>query len=90
MKPSHLVGAFLLAVSLAAPATATPGPSSTPPVTTGTGGCPAGYTDVANVGSTYVCRRDLHPDVFVSNTHCPAGYGEVGSGEVDKWVCYTT
>jgi hypothetical protein len=58
-----------------------------PPVKTGIGGCDAGYTSVANVGSTHVCVVTLSPDAFVSSAHCPSGYTEVGSAVAGQWVC---
>lgn len=53
------------------------------------GSCPSGFRSVVNVDDTHVCVRNvtLDPDVYVTSYGCAAGYTEVGSAAVGRWVC---
>ena len=56
-------------------------PASAHPVdvlTTTTGSCPAGYAEIAQVGSYAACLHLSIPDhkVYIDGTPCPSGYAE--------------
>jgi len=83
-KTALLLAAAAVAVSVL-PASA----AIEPLLRVGDGGCPAGYSSLANVNDTHVCLRtiSLDPDAEVSNSPCADGYTEVGSAAARKWVC---